>query len=357
VALAEDRDRRADTPDEGNRCYAERAPRRRDLSYQSDYCYSADFARCSVFLEWAARNAAQPAFVTEAAQRAWASGAAEPTGPDAASGETHADPGDAAETGTMPRPTPERGLFGMSEPAAPDDVRSGEQLDWVSASAWAEAPWDESAEPADDELDELDELLDEEGEPEEALEVEPEVEATQAPKVPAALPLRRRKAPQEPIRSRGSGEWLYADPPGRQPLVSRRYGVVPPVLLVVLGILIVSVVAFLIAAQMGGDASRAAAASPSPASTARAGPTRAPTQTAEPSNGPEQTTEPRARFYRVRAGDSLTGIAARFDVRVQHLQCINTILDRNIIVLGQRLEIPPEGYSCPSGWRRATPEP
>ena len=45
VALAEDRDRRADTPDDGNRCYAERAPRRRDLVYQSEYCYAPEFAK------------------------------------------------------------------------------------------------------------------------------------------------------------------------------------------------------------------------------------------------------------------------------------------------------------------------
>jgi len=59
----------------------------------------------------------------------------------------------------------------------------------------------------------------------------------------------------------------------------------------------------------------------------------------------------------VKSGDSLTGIAAKFDVKPAHLQCINGILNRNIVVLGARYEIPPEGFSCPQGWRRATPEP
>ena len=78
VALAEDRDRRADAPDEGNRCYAERAPRRRDLAHQAEYCYTTQFAACSVFLAWAARSAAEPAFVSQAAQRAWGSGVSGP---------------------------------------------------------------------------------------------------------------------------------------------------------------------------------------------------------------------------------------------------------------------------------------
>ena len=54
------------------------------MVYQSDYCYSPDFARCSVFLAWAARNAAEPAYVTEAAQKAWGSGITAPEGEPAA---------------------------------------------------------------------------------------------------------------------------------------------------------------------------------------------------------------------------------------------------------------------------------
>ena len=117
VALAEDRDRRADAPDEGNRCYAERAPRRRDLVYQSEYCYSAEFAKCTVFLAWAARNAAEPAYVTEAAQRAWGAGVAAPEeATDHGAAET--GPGDAE----LPPPTPEGGLFGLAESAEPEEA-------------------------------------------------------------------------------------------------------------------------------------------------------------------------------------------------------------------------------------------
>lgn len=353
VALAEDRDRRADAPDEGNRCYAERAPRRRDLVYQSEQCYSPEFAKCPVFLAWAVRNAAEPAHVTEAAQKAWGSGITAPEEP--APSEPEAEPA-ATDTEAPPTPTPEGGLFGMTEPADPEVVKTTERLDWVSASAWAEAPWDERAEL---EAEELEELEAEELEEDEEDEVEEVEEATKAPKVPAALPMRRRKPPQEPIRSRGSGEWFYADPPGNEPLVSRRYGVTPPVLLAVLGILLVSIVVFLVATQLGGGDEPAPAAAASPSPDASFGPvvTQAPVVTAAPSDDPEPTATPKPRFYRVKSGDSLTGIAAKFDVKVNHLQCLNGITNKNIVVLGARLAIPPEGFSCPAGWRNPTPEP
>ena len=361
VALAEDRDRRADTPDDGNRCYAERAPRRRDLTYQADYCYSPEFAKCSVFLAWAARNAAEPAFVTDAAQKAWGSGISAPEEP-AEGSSASTEPASIPEGDALPDPSPEGGLFGMTDPDDPEEVKTNEQLDWVSASAWAAAPWDERAEAEADEFEELEaeeSELDELGEDEVEEDEDPE-EATQPPKVPAALPMRERKPPQEPIRSRGSGEWFYADPPGRDPLVSRRYGVTPPILLAVLGILLVSIVVFLVATQIGGDeAPPAAAASPSPDPNAsfQVAATQAPAATAEPTAEPAATKAPKRRFYRVKAGDSLTGIAERFGVKPNHLQCINGITNKNIVVLGARYEIPPEGFSCPQGWRNATPEP
>jgi hypothetical protein len=348
VALAEDRDRRADTPDEGNRCYAERAPRQRDMVYQADYCYAPDFATCSVFLAWAARNAAEPAYVAEAAQKAWGSGIAAPE----EDGEGRGDGDDG-----QPGPTLEGGLFGPTDAAEAGEAKAAPQLDWVSASAWADAPWDERAESEADELEMLADEPEEEAEPEDETRQE---EATQAPKVPAAVPIRRRKRPQRPIRSRGSGEWFYADPPGHEPLVKRRYGITPPILLGVLGLLVAALVVFLVPTVFlgGGDDQTTAAASPSPAASVRPVATRAPVvATAEPSADPSPSAPARPRFYRVKAGDSLISIAAKFDVKEQHLQCINGIKNKNIVVLGARYKIPPEGFSCPAGWRNATPEP
>ena len=42
-------------------------------------------------------------------------------------------------------------------------------------------------------------------------------------------------------------------------------------------------------------------------------------------------------------------------MKAKHLQCLNGITNKNIVVLGARLAIPPDGFSCPPGWRNATP--
>jgi hypothetical protein len=349
VALAEDRDRRADEPDKGNRCYAEPAPRQRDLLYQADYCYSKRFSSCSVFLAWAARNAAEPAYITEAAQKAWGSGIAVPDGE--AAGES--------EGGALP--APEAGLFGPDdgEDAGADAAEgtTSETFDWVSASAWADVPYDEHAEA---EADELETLVEEEPLEAEAAEEDEstEDEALQAPRVPAALPMRRRRRPLRPIKTRGSGEWFYADPLDHEPLVRRRYGIAPPILLAVLGLLVVAIVVVALPTIFsGGDPG--AVASPSPGATFRPLTTRPPLvrPTPEASLEPGPTATPKIRTYKVKPGDSLTGIAVKFGVDPKHLQCMNGIKNKNIVVLGSRLRIPPEGYTCPPGWRKATPEP
>jgi hypothetical protein len=225
VALAEDRDRRADGPAEGNRCYAERAPRRRDLVYQADYCYSPRFASCSVFLAWAARNAAEPAYVTDAARKAWGSGIAMPEdgsppipglGDEGGRGSADATP---EEPGlVLPSPTPEGGLFGPVDPSERARRPATDDFDWVPASAWVEAP-DHGPGAEADELEAL------------------------------AASARGRKEPGRPGRPRTSGgswrsagcpadaqappaqepagpcrRWWYADPLEREPLVRRRGG-------------------------------------------------------------------------------------------------------------------------------------
>jgi LysM repeat protein len=359
VALAEDRNRRGDDPDKGNRCYAEPAPRQRDLAYQHEYCYSADFADCSVFLAWAARNAAEPTYVTEAAQKAWAAGIASPEDQPGSTTQAAARDG---STESASEPTPEGGLFGP-----PDDDESPEagstQLDWVSASAWADAPWDERAEAEAEEIAEIEAQRVAEEEPEdEPEEPDEQEEATTGPKVPAALPMRRRRRAQRPIRSRGSGEWFYADPLDHEPLVKRRYGLTPPILLGVLGLLVVALFVFLLPSLLSGgdDAQVAAVPSASPMSSNGPAVTRAPVvlRTAAPTVSPSPTPLGRIRNYRIKSGDTLTRIAERFNVRPAHIQCLNGMANRNIVLLGLRYKIPPEGFTCWPGWKTgATPPP
>jgi LysM repeat protein len=258
-------------------------------------------------------------------------------------------------------PTPEGGLFGPPDPAEAAASRlPSELLDWVSASAWAEAPWDPDAEAEVEELEareaDIEELTDEEAPGSE--------EALQGPKVPAALPLRRRRQAPDPIRARGSGEWLYADPLAHQPLVGRRGSVGPPIMLAVLGLLVVSLIVFLLPALLGGsDGSRTAAlSSPSPGAAVRVVPTRFPQATPRASASPSPTPEPEIRTYTVKPGDTLSGIAAKAKVNMRLLQCINGLVNANLLQQGQELLIPPDGYACPPGWRRggqtsATPLP
>jgi LysM repeat protein len=189
------------------------------------------------------------------------------------------------------------------------------------------------------------------------------VEVLQGPKVPAALPLRRRQRDQAPITSRGSGEWLYSDPIDRQPLAMRRRssGIGAPILLVVLGLLIVSIFVFLVPALLGGgNPAPAALASPSPASSARPVASRAPSRTSEPSSSPSLPPEPEIRVHTVRPGSrngTLSGIADRYGVEMRHLQCLNVITNPNVLQPGQKLLIPPDGFTCPPGWRNMTPPP
>jgi LysM repeat protein len=367
VALAEDRDRRADGPAEGNRCYAERAPRRRDLVYQADYCYSPRFASCSVFLAWAARNAAEPAYVTDAARKAWGSGISMPEDggmppQGLGDGDGVESAGAAAEPAglALSSPTPEGGLFGPPDPGERARRPATDEFDWVPASAWVEAPWDPQAEAEADELESLAAAAPDE---EEAEEAEPDAPAAVeedlvGPRVPAALPMRRRRQPQEPIRARGSGEWWYADPLERESLVRRRGGIGAPIMLAVLGLLVVAIVVFLLPTLLGGSRDPAAAmASPSPGSSLRPVATRAPSGTAQPSASPSPTPEPEIRRYTVRPGDTLFGIAGELRVNMRLLQCINGLTNPNLLQPGQKLLVPPDGYSCPPGWRRASPEP
>ncbi len=88
-------------------------------------------------------------------------------------------------------------------------------------------------------------------------------------------------------------------------------------------------------------------------------PTRAPSDTPPPSAAPSPTPKPQIRVYVVKAGDTLSEIAAKAKVNMRLLQCMNELADPNLLQLGQELQIPPDGYACPPGWRRgsdATPK-
>ena len=97
----------------------------------------------------------------------------------------------------------------------------------------------------------------------------------------------------------------------------------------------------------------------SPALSARPVVTVAPVVTSAPEVEPSPTPRPEVQTWTVKPGQTLSWIAARprVNVDVKLLQCINRITNPDLIQPGQVLRIPPEGYECPRGWRRSTPEP
>lgn len=99
----------------------------------------------------------------------------------------------------------------------------------------------------------------------------------------------------------------------------------------------------------------------SPTPTPKPTPTPTPTQTSTPTPTPTPTptqsapaTSSPVTEYRVRAGDTLTSIAARFSVSVSRLQSLNGITNPNQLRVGQLLKIPTSSTSSPT---TSSPQP
>jgi LysM repeat protein len=69
---------------------------------------------------------------------------------------------------------------------------------------------------------------------------------------------------------------------------------------------------------------------------------------------PTATSTPESREYTVQAGDTLSGIAAQFDVSVALLQQVNGIADANHLEVGQTLVIPAADAPIPTTTAAAT---
>ena len=110
-------------------------------------------------------------------------------------------------------------------------------------------------------------------------------------------------------------------------------------------------IAFARLSGVGDGSLVAGAGSPSPQATLAAAlptptPSRIPTPVPSAATSPALTpapgpTEP-ARTYKVKRGDTLSGIAARFGTTVRVLIDLNDIKNPSRIAIGSRIKLPPE---------------
>lgn len=89
----------------------------------------------------------------------------------------------------------------------------------------------------------------------------------------------------------------------------------------------------LVQAALDGEDNTAAPTTTNPATT--------PTETQATTTTTETNTNPRRRFYRVRSGDTLESIAARFETTTDRLIELNPGIDPLALSPGQRIRIRP----------------
>ncbi len=112
----------------------------------------------------------------------------------------------------------------------------------------------------------------------------------------------------------------------------------------VLGLSVLAVVAIVLFTQAtDGDANGPAVGAGSSSSTAAAGPVTPPPPTPIPTPVATPTPTPNPQTYTVQPGDTLLGIAERFNITVEDLAARNDILDPNNVFAGQKLELPQPG--------------
>ncbi|MFI5253838.1 MAG: LysM peptidoglycan-binding domain-containing protein [Candidatus Limnocylindrales bacterium] len=140
VAFEDDRQRHSPEPDQRHRCYAEKPPAPRSVSFQQTYCLSADFADCPTFQEWARGQAARQVRAELAAVERRDAGHDDPGSGDAASGERPARPGAAAGRRPYDWAAPPPWLADRRPPPDPDQLTAVGAEDASSAADEAEVP-------------------------------------------------------------------------------------------------------------------------------------------------------------------------------------------------------------------------
>ncbi len=370
VAFDDERDVRSTVPDHRHRCYAELRPAPRAIAHQQAYCLSANFASCPTFADWARREAAR------ARPGAEGDRAAEPVGGAAAGlaasgrarGPSDGDAGwrddaDAAEV--WPRrserewaaPPPWVSDHGAPPPdedaavAAPSFLASrAGRREPAPQSAGRESAGPEGPGPGPGRGEGPGSRSDAAGWPElpdegEAEEVEGDDDFVEEERSmrrfgprpgrggppPRGSQVRRRAVPEA-----GGPAWERPRRFEAYPTLRTRTGLpaLPPIVLGLGAIVILALALFFIPPFLLGLGGGSSSASPTPSPSATAA-----SASAAPSSSPAAATP---LLYVVKAGDTMSKIAAQFNVPLDQLISANraTVKDPNKVQIGDQLVIP-----------------
>jgi LysM repeat protein len=369
VAFEDDRDERATSPDHRHRCYAEPNPAPRALAHQEAYCLSSAFPVCPTFQDWARREAARSrgasidsadssaaAIAAQQAQRnpprswqappPWVAGSARPEDDDEIDDRWERDDDVAPPPPPQRAPESDADEEGMEELPPRGRGLSGSYADRVAAGDAAAAALSVDSEDA----------------PEAPATGTHDAQANWRESAAAATepPVRPRRE-RDPERMAGFTESNASGPPQPQPtsrgerrrdphapewetgrplevfptLRARRLPElsVPPILVSVIALALAAAVLFALPGLLGFGDPGGAVATPT-----QAGSSTAP----EASLAPTPVPAPTQRTYTVKAGDTLSSIAGRFDLTLDELIAANTVAipDPDKLAIGDVLIIP-----------------
>ena len=386
VAFDDDRDFRAPVPDHRHRCFAESPAAPRALAHQAAYCLAGAFPGCPTFVDWARREAAPPKVESPVRSlrgpagtpRAAAGAPVPSTGPavDAAprsSADNWTAPppwaasaaaaGAGAAAGTVGDRAPDDDLEradpreGAASPMASGDERYGQPANplddtpaFLAGRSARPAPPPaarQDEEPAvaagDTPPDDRYALPDDRYAPPDDRYGQPE--APRPPAEPRRVPVGYAAvAPSRNDRRAGGSRKERSDseaPSWEQPrrfeayptLKSRGGGGIPRIALYAIVVLLVGIGLFMAPFLLKGLGGGGEQASPTTSASGSALPTSVPGPTAVPT--PEQV------VYTIKAGDSLSKIAAKYDVTVEQIMEANPkIKNPNRIAVGDKIIIP-----------------
>ena len=403
VAFEDDREARATSPDHRHRCYAELVPSPRAVAHQEAYCLSSAFPVCPTFQDWARREAAH---ARGEGERPRAAPMAQPEGDDFAESKSAGRSAGESPAGRSERRDQESDRDRRPRHVLPSDeppIRRNPPRDWAAPPPWApggagagssaaqrsgggdraNAPSflagrdDESRGLAGSAADRLaggssvtrgEDAAPNAYDPADSSPPDDElaglVGSRRAVEPPGHdyLPPRTSRRPsvsstRSPNRERErererdaviGPSWEHARRYEAYPTIRSRRGLPnPPRLAVLAGALVIAAVALFFAPALlgiGGGGDKGTTATPSPSSSQGV---------ASPSTVPATPSAPTSDVYVVKAGDTMSKIAARFDLTLEELCDANkdTIEDCDKIAIGDEVTIPtkaPEEFTEPS---------